>query len=213
MANCMKCRQRQCPGRKWRSFLRRRILRNSAFVGRVASSKTNVLVLDALSGVGRGFKENYKAIIIRGTQREFSDIIKLIDGIARPIWPSMKFNKLKNYFEFPEGETLELSYFEREADFPLYQGREFPFIGFEELQNFEDWKCYTLMFSCKRSPIPKEILPRKIRFTCNPSRAVAQSNQIPVRIAGRAEGPVWPVHRRERREWHDCQTAHDLFRL
>ncbi|MGD0332970.1 MAG: hypothetical protein ABSA90_06900 [Xanthobacteraceae bacterium] len=154
--------------------------RELGICGPRGSSKTNVLVLDALSGVGRGFKENYKAVIIRGTQREFSDIIKLIDGIARPIWPSMKFNKLKNYFEFAEGETLELSYFERESDFPLYQGREFVFVGAEELQNFEDFKCYTLMFSCLRSPIPEEILPRKMRFTCNPSGP--SHNQIKFRF-------------------------------
>ena len=143
--------------------------REVGICGPRGSAKTNVLVLDYLSGIGRGHGSNYKGVIIRPSQREFNDLITMILGIVKPIWPTVSFNKLKNIFTFPWGETLELSYFDTPDQMGLYQGREFVFIGVEELQLFDHFEVFLLIQSCLRSPIPEHILPRKVRFTCNPS--------------------------------------------
>lgn len=143
--------------------------REVGICGPRGSAKTQVLMLDCLSGIGRGHGPQYKAVIIRPSQREFTDLIKLSEELIRPVWPKSQFNKLKNYWEFPWGETLEFSYFDTPEQFGLYQGKSFVWIGFEELQLFDHFECYLLLFSCLRSPIPENVLPRKIRFTCNPS--------------------------------------------
>jgi hypothetical protein len=144
-------------------------IREAGICGPRGSAKTVVLMLDCLSGVGRGHGPQYKAIIFRSSQREFTDLIRLSEELIRPIWPKSQYNKLKNYWELPWGETIEFCYLDTPEDFTVQQGKAFVFIGFEELQNFEHFKVYLDMFSCLRSPIPEERLPRKVRFTCNPS--------------------------------------------
>jgi hypothetical protein len=137
--------------------------------GNRGGGKTQIMLVDALSGIGRGFGANYKAILIRRSQREMTDIIKLSESLVRPIWPKAQFNKVKNCWQWPTGETLEFSYFDTPDQFGLYQGKAFAWIGFEELTLWPTLDCYLLMFSTLRAPIPTAIMPRKVRFTCNPS--------------------------------------------
>ncbi len=143
--------------------------REVGICGNRGGGKTQIMLVDALSGVGRGFGSNYKAILIRRSQREMTDIITLSESLIRPIWPKAQFNKVKNYWQWPTGETLEFSYFDTPDQFGLYQGKAFAWIGFEELTLWPTLTCYLLMFSTLRAPIPTEIMPRKVRFTCNPS--------------------------------------------
>jgi len=157
------------------------------------SAKTVALMLDCLSQIGRGHGAQFKAIIFRPSQREFTDLIKLSEEIIRSVWPKSQFNKLKNYWEMPWGETIEFMYMDTPSDFKTVQGKAYTFIGFEELQNFEHWECYTLPFSCLRSPIPAHILPRKIRFTCNPSGASHSHIKHRFRLQGVPQGICGPV--------------------
>lgn len=76
-------------------------IREAGICGPRGSAKTVVLTLDCLSQVGRGHGPQYKAIIFRSSQREFTDLIRLSEELIRPIWPKAQFNKLKNYWEFP----------------------------------------------------------------------------------------------------------------
>jgi hypothetical protein len=168
-------------------------VREQGICGPRGSSKTHILILDYLSQVGRGHGVNYKGVIIRPSQREFNDLIMLIEQIARPIWPKMQFNKLKNIFTFPWGETLELSYFDTPDQMSLYQGREFVFIGAEELQLFDHFEVFLLIQSCLRSPIPESILPRKIRFTCNPSGPSHNKIKHRYNLQGVPQGLCGPV--------------------
>jgi hypothetical protein len=143
--------------------------REVGLVGNRGGGKTQIMLMDALSGVGRGWGSNYKCILLRRSQREFTDILTWLVPLVKSIWPKAQFNRLKNIFEWPSGETLELSYFDTEADWPLYQGKSYAVIMWEELTLWDSPKCFQLMFSCLRSAIPQEIMPRKIRFTANPS--------------------------------------------
>lgn len=163
----------------------------AGLAGNRGGGKTETMVIDFLSGIGRGWGANYKGVLIRQSQREMSDLIRMLDSIIKPIWPKAAFNKLKNYYEWPTGEVLELSYFDVPEDFDLYQGKSYVWIGFEELTLWPDLKCFLLMLSCLRSPIPD--IPRKIRFTCNPSgvghNAVKHRynlHGVPTEIAGPA---------------------------
>ena len=145
--------------------------REVGLVGNRGGGKTQIMLMDALAGVGRGWGSNYKMILLRRSQREFTDILTWLVPLIKNIWPKCQFNRLKNNFEWPTGETLELSYFDSEADWPLYQGKSFAIIMWEELTLWDNAKCYLLMFSCLRSAIAAEVMPRKVRFTANPSGA------------------------------------------
>jgi hypothetical protein len=86
--------------------------REVGLAGNRGGGKTQIMLADYLSAVGRGWQANYKGILIRRSQREFTDLINLSESIIRPIWPKAAYNKLKNFWEFPDGEVLEFSYFD-----------------------------------------------------------------------------------------------------
>ena len=187
--------------------------REAIIVGPRGSAKTQVMMLDYLSGVGRGHGLQYKGLIVRPSQREFTDLIKLSEELIRPIWPKSQFNKLKNYWEFPWGETLEFSYFDTPDQFSLFQGRSWVYIGAEEVQLWDHFECYLLLFSCLRSPIPEINPAAQNPRHCKSVGAEPQQNKIPVRIRGRAPRNLWSLHRRDGQGWQDQQAARDLFRL
>lgn len=135
-------------------------------VGPRGCGKTEAILLDFLSGVGRGWGSAYAGIVFRESQPQLRDLIKLAGELIRPIWPSCSYNKLEHHFTWKSGETLEFRHFESEADFDDIQGRQFAFIGWEELCNFNDLVGYLKSFSSLRSIVPG--MPRKIRSTANP---------------------------------------------
>ncbi len=166
--------------------------REVGLAGNRGGGKTQIMLMDALSGVGRGWGSNYKMILLRRSQREFTDILTWLVPLVKNIWPKAQFNRLKNIFEWPGGETLELSYFDTEADWPLYQGKSYAVIMWEELTLWDSPKCFMLMFSCLRSAIPQELMPRKVRFTCNPSGEGHNWVKFRYRLSGIPKGICGP---------------------
>jgi hypothetical protein len=88
---------------------------------------------------------------------------------------------------------LEFSYFDTPDQFGLYQGKSFVWIGFEELTLWPTLECYFLMFSTLRSPVPEELLPRKVRFTCNPSGPGHNAVRHRFNLSGIPEAIAGPV--------------------
>ena len=116
----------------------------------------------------------------------------MIEGIVRPIWGKAVYvNRLNHVWEWKSGERLELNYFVDMGTFSLYQGKSFAWIGWEELTLQKNLEGYLAMFSTLRSPLPAHVMPRKVRFTCNPGgpshNAVKhrfQLSGVPTEIAG-----------------------------
>ncbi len=137
--------------------------------GNRGSGKTDILVLDAFSNVGRGYGSRCRMSIVRPTQREMTDVITRAYALAKKVWPGVQHNKNKNFLEWPSGEVLEFNYMSDAADaFDLFQGKEYLWIGCEELQLWPSLRNYLLLFSVLRSSLPPSV-PRKMRFTCNPN--------------------------------------------
>lgn len=138
--------------------------------GNRGGGKTEALILSALSGIGMGYGSNYNAVLLRSSLREMTDLVTLIDSIAKPIWgKSVQYNRLNHVYEWRTGERLELNYFTDMADFNLYQGKNFGGgIYWEELGLQKNLDGYLAMFSCLRSGLPESVMPRKVRFTTNP---------------------------------------------
>jgi hypothetical protein len=73
----------------------------------------------------------------------------------------------RSTFEFPGGSELVLAFIKRDEDAMAYQGHEYPWIGFDEITNWEDNVLYETMKGCNRAPGAPGI-PCRMRVTGNP---------------------------------------------
>lgn len=135
--------------------------------GNRGGGKTDVLIMDFLQGVGKGYGSDYKGLLLREATTELGDIITKTRKWIPQIFPSAKYNKQTKIWEFEGGETLWLNYARTEDDYWQYHGHEYPWIGWEELTNHPFPSIYLKLMSCSRSSNPH--IPKKYRATCNPS--------------------------------------------
>src|SRR3990167_1593401 len=130
------------------------------FGGAAGGGKTDALIALATRHIA---KSNYKALLLR---RTFPQLQEIIDRC------------FKNYLElggiyratehrwiFPSGAIIHLGHMQHEQDKYNYQGKEFHFVGVDELSQFLETQ-YTYMFSRLRTTDPK--IPPRIRATTNP---------------------------------------------
>ena len=161
-------------------------------IGNRGGGKSEALVMDALSGVGRGYGANYKAVILRSSLREMTDLVTMIDAMVKPIWSkAVSYNRLNHVYEWRSGETLELNYFVDMSTFSLYQGKSLSFLGWEELTLQKNLQGYLAMFSCLRSAMG-DAMPRKVRFTANPGGPSHNAVKFRFRLHGIPEGICGP---------------------
>jgi len=134
--------------------------------GNRGGGKTDALLMDYYQFVGQGFGEAWKGILFRKTYKQLTDVISKSWKWFKQTCPTAKYNRSEYFWEFPGGERLLLRYMERPEDYWNYHGHEYPWIGWEELTNWADAKCYESMIACCRSS--KEDMPRRVRSTTNP---------------------------------------------
>ncbi|MDP8268249.1 MAG: hypothetical protein P9L97_05920 [Candidatus Tenebribacter davisii] len=135
--------------------------------GNRGGGKTDVLIMDFLQDVDKGFGIDYKGLLLREATTELGDVISKTKKWIPRIFPLAKYNGSKKIWTFSDGETLWLNYARVEADYEQYHGHEYPWIGWEELTNHAFDKVYKKLMSCNRSS-NAGITP-KYRGTCNPS--------------------------------------------
>lgn len=131
--------------------------------------KTDSLLMDFAQHVGQGFGEEWRGILFRRTFKDLSDVIAKSERWFYKIWgkgQEVKYNSTDHTWKWKTGEQLLLRYFEKESDYWGYHGHAYPWIGWEELCQWSDDKCYTVMMSCCRSTVKN--IPRKYRATTNP---------------------------------------------
>lgn len=137
------------------------------YEGTRGPGKTDALLMDFAQEVGKGYGAEWRGILFRQTFPELADIINKSQKWFPKIFPDANYNKSEHSWTFKDGETLIFSYMEDESDYWKYHGHAYPWIGWEELTNWESDICYRKMFSCSRSTKPQ--MPRKVRATCNPA--------------------------------------------
>lgn len=128
--------------------------------------KTDGLLMAFAMHVGKGHGAAWCGIIFRQTYPQLADIQAKSEKWFRQMFPQAKFNRSKMMWEWPTGERLLFRHMARPADYWNYHGHEYPFIGFEELCNWADDRCYTSMFACCRTSTKG--VPRMVRATTNP---------------------------------------------
>lgn len=138
--------------------------------GTRGSSKTTIIILKILSGIGRGWASNYSCVLLRSSLRELTDIVQMVETLARPVWGrNMAYNKLNHVFEWKSGEKLELNYLlDKEQAKQLFMGKQFAIVAVEELTLQKDLEAYLTMFACLRGPLPENVgFRRHMLFSCN----------------------------------------------
>lgn len=134
--------------------------------GSRGGGKTDALIHSFAQYVGRGFGRAWRGILFRQTYPQLADVVAKSEKWFPQVFPGARLNRARMEWEWPTGERLLLRHMAREQDYWHYHGHEYPWIGWEELTNWADSICYTLMMSCCRSS--SRDVPRMVRATTNP---------------------------------------------
>lgn len=136
------------------------------YEGTRGPGKTDALIMDFAQHVGKGWGAEWRGILFRQTYPQLADVINKTKKWFKLLFPGAKFNASTHTWTFPDGEQLLLRHMKSSDDYWNYHGHAYPWIGWEELCNWPDSKCYTVMMSCCRSTMPG--MPRCYRATTNP---------------------------------------------
>lgn len=130
------------------------------FGGAKGPGKTDCLVADAARDVG---DSNYKALLLR---RTFPRLQEILDR-GKIIYPELggEWRKVESRFTFPSGATITLGHCQHEDDKRTYHGREFNYIGFDELTEFTETQYSFIIANVRRSRQDAALF---IRATTNP---------------------------------------------
>ena len=142
------------------------------YTGNRGAGKSEALLMAYAMHVGKGYGAEWSGLIFRRSYKELADLEKKATALFRRIFPAMlsspgaTYNATLHLWKFPQGETLQFTYLEREDDYNRYHGHAYPFVGFEELANWATPEAYLAMMSCCRSSHPG--IPRLFRANTNP---------------------------------------------
>jgi hypothetical protein len=139
------------------------------YEGTRGPGKTNALLMDYCQHVGTGLGRAWRGILFRQNYPALADVVEKSQEWIPTAFPGAVFTQSgpNGYtWSFPDGETLLFRYIDKPKDYRNYHGHEYPWMGFDELTNWPDAKCYNIMQSCCRSSFPN--VPRKLRATTNP---------------------------------------------
>jgi len=138
----------------------------SLYHGTRGGGKTDALLMDFAQHVNRGHGAAWRGVLFRETYPQLADVVAKSEKWFRRIFPDASFNRQRMAWEFATGEVLYFRHMRDPRDYWNYHGHEYPWMGWEELTNWPDDRCYKVMIACCRSSTPG--VPRKVRATTNP---------------------------------------------
>lgn len=133
------------PQEKQKIFLARPE-QEALYGGAAGGGKSDALLAEALRQVD---VPNYRAIILRKTYPQLSDIVDRSTAIYLPSFPKAVYNASTHCWTFPSGAKIYFGSMQHKKDRTNYQGKAYDFIGFDELTHFE-WDEYSYMMSRNR---------------------------------------------------------------
>jgi hypothetical protein len=138
------------------------------YAGTRGPGKSLTLLMDFAKETGKGYGKAWRGVLFRRQFGDLDDIVRKIEDFFPKMFPEFRFLKSKAEYMaiWPDGEALLLRHLKNEDDYEDYHGHEYPWIGFEELTQWENDKAYKIMFSCCRPPAPG--VPCRVRATTNP---------------------------------------------
>lgn len=134
--------------------------------GNRGGAKTTACLMDYYQHVNKGYGAEWRGILFRQSHPQLENIIKESKRWFRKLSAGARYNEIKYFWEFPQGERLYFSHFDGPSDFDKYIGQGYSWICWDELTRWQKPDGYLQMFSCLRSSRPG--MPRKMRATTNP---------------------------------------------
>lgn len=130
------------------------------FGGAKGPGKTDCLIAEATRFVTH---PKYHGLILR---RTFPRLQEIVDR-CWALYPQLgaQFREKTNRWTFPSGARITLGHCQNEVDKHNYHGKEFHFLGFDELTEFLESQ-YLFILANVRKSVPD--LPLRIRATTNP---------------------------------------------
>ena len=147
------------PGSQWRFCSTGTF--EALYGGAAGPGKTDCLVALASRRIDH---PRYKGLLLR---RTFPQLREIMDR-CWALYPGFggTYRATEHRWKFPSGATIDLGHMQHEDDKHRYHGREFHFVGFDELTQFSEAQ-YLYIFSRLRSA-HDESLKVQIRSTSNP---------------------------------------------
>lgn len=133
------------------------------FGGARGGGKSFFLLLDFLQDVPK-YKSAWQGIIFRRSYPELQDLVKKAKEIfyeSKAVW----YEQAKE-FRWGNGAVLKFRYIEKARDADMYQGHEYTWIGWDELQQWENDEAYFKLLACLRSSSP--VPTKRVRAGGNP---------------------------------------------
>jgi hypothetical protein len=118
------------PTEKQRQFLSCPA-REALFAGSAGSGKTDAILMAGLSQVNN---PKHRALILRRTFPMLRDVIGRSHELFLPLGAT--FNKTSSQWTFPRRAILEFGFLDADEDKYRYMGRQFSFIGWDELTSW-----------------------------------------------------------------------------
>lgn len=140
------------------------------YTGTRGPGKTDTQLMRFRARVGMGYGMSWRGIIIDREYKHLDDLVLKSKRWFRDDGGGGRFLESKSDYKWvwPDGEELLFRVADKEEDYWLYHGQEFPFIGWNELCKYPNGELYDLMLSCNRSSfIPANNTPRGERWARN----------------------------------------------
>jgi hypothetical protein len=172
------------------------------FGGSAGGGKSDALLIDALGGQQSAcLMPSYRALLMRKSFPELRDLIDRSEALYPLIVPGAQYYAAIKEWHCPSGAKIEFGYLERESDRFMYQGRQYQWIGIDELTQWATPVAYEYLFSRLRSPGGH--LKVYMRATCNPGGVGHRWVRSRFNINDRGDPSVFVVnidgHRKRRR--------------
>ena len=156
--------------------------------GAAGGGKSDALVIEALRQV---HIPHYKAIILRKTYPQLTELIEKSLGYYKAVFPKAKYNDSKHVWTFPSGAKIYFGSMQHTKDKHNYQGKAYDFVAFDELTHFT-FEEYNYLFSRNRPNGPGTRC--YIRATANPGGVGHSWVKQRFITAAEAMSTIWEEH-------------------
>lgn len=130
--------------------------------GAAGGGKSDFILAEALRQV---HIPHYRGIIFRKTYPQLTALIDRSRDIYQPAYRKARYNETGHVWKFPSGAKIYFGSMQYTKDRTNYQGKQYDFIGFDELTHFT-WDEYSYMVSRNRPAGPGTRV--YMRCTANP---------------------------------------------
>lgn len=134
--------------------------------GNRGGGKTDWLLMDFLRDVGTGLGPAWRGIILRRKHPQLRELIAKSRKWFAKVYPTATYNIAEKSWIFPDGEQLFFAHARTVEDAENYKGHEYPWIGLEELVDWESSGVYEELRASQRTSTPGVSI--RMRATTNP---------------------------------------------